>query len=103
MQVFAGSEFEITQVFKKYHKYSNKGTACYKGGSKGVPAVHGREPVRIKAHQPEPGNSRHNRKGKQHDVKGGPNRIVPDIAFPFLNSRLAVVDFAGKGTHLFSQ
>ena len=104
MKVLVIGIFQVAVVFQEYHEQGNQGHTGNKRTGECVPAVHRTVPVRIDAHQPEPGNGRHYGQGEHHDKKGRPNGIIPDIFLTSFNSSdRIIIQAAGKLTHFPAQ
>src|SRR5690606_7680801 len=104
MQVFLVGIFQVSLVFQVYHKKNDQSNTGYKGAGKSVPAVHGRIPVCIKTHQPQPGHSTHYGQCKPYNEDGSPYRILENISSACIGiGHRIVIGFAGKLTHFVAQ
>jgi len=100
MQVLLVHILQVSPVLEIDDEQCHQRYARYEGAGECIPAVHGREPMRIDAHQPQPGRYGRHRQSEPNDKNGRPYRIRKDIFPAFCNAKGLIVDAAGQLTHL---
>lgn len=103
MKVFFVDELQVTLIFEVDDEDGDQRHAGNEGAGEVIPGEHGRVPMRIDAHEPQPRRNRGYRKGKPYDKEGGPNGVLENIFLSFLDSEGGVVDAAGELAHFVAQ
>src|SRR5579872_2225650 len=103
MQMLLVRVLEISLVLQIDHEEGYKRDPGDEGPRKHIPADHRRKPVRLQAHQPEPGKDGRDGQRKKHYKDRGPDRIGENEPFALRHRQFRIVDRSRKVPHLFAQ